>query len=36
MRGGQQLVPAADGTRIFAELSGGETSGKVPLLCLPA
>lgn len=35
MAGEQRLVPAADGTRIFAELHGPDRSGVAPLLCLP-
>lgn len=35
MRTEQRLVPAADGTRIFAELHNGEQRGAAPMLCLP-
>jgi len=35
MRSLQRLVPAADGTRIYAELFGEQKAGRVPLLCLP-
>ena len=35
MGGEQRLVPAADGTRIFAECHGGDRRALTAVVCLP-